>query len=82
MRTGFLLATSIAALGAIAYIQLPAEARGPGSGYTATMAPPAKAKPRTKRTRVMGFRAPAKGPGRCGTYMYWKGGKCNDARAK
>lgn len=23
----------------------------------------------------------AKGPGSCGTYMYWKAGKCNDARA-
>jgi len=35
------------------------------------------------RGRVAGFRAPtAKGPGMCGTYMYWKGGKCNDARLK
>lgn len=24
----------------------------------------------------------ATGPGLCGTYLYWKNGKCNDARAK
>ena len=24
----------------------------------------------------------AAGPGMCGTYLYWKDGKCNDARAK
>jgi hypothetical protein len=24
----------------------------------------------------------AAGPGLCGTYLYWKNGKCNDARAK
>ena len=24
----------------------------------------------------------AKGPGMCGTYLYWKDGKCNDARSK
>ena len=24
----------------------------------------------------------ATGPGMCGTYLYWKDGKCNDARAK
>jgi hypothetical protein len=24
----------------------------------------------------------ATGPGMCGTYLYWKNGKCNDARAK
>jgi hypothetical protein len=27
-------------------------------------------------------RAGSKGAGRCGTYMYYKGGKCMDARAK
>jgi hypothetical protein len=27
-------------------------------------------------------RAGSKGPGRCGAYMYYKGGKCMDARAK
>ena len=26
--------------------------------------------------------AAAAGPGMCGTYLYWKDGKCNDARAK
>jgi hypothetical protein len=26
-------------------------------------------------------RSAAKGPGRCGTHMYWKGGKCHDARS-
>jgi hypothetical protein len=24
----------------------------------------------------------ATGPGTCGTYLYWKDGKCNDARSK
>ena len=26
--------------------------------------------------------AAKKGPGMCGTFMYWKGGKCEDARLK
>ena len=27
-------------------------------------------------------KAAAAGPGMCGAYLYWKNGKCNDARAK
>jgi hypothetical protein len=48
---------------------------------TAKAAMPAKA----TKTAVKGMtmRAPAKkGPGMCGTYMYWKTGKCLDARDK
>ena len=52
---------------------------------------PAKASPR--RTAAAPKRKPAargflprtagkKGPGQCGTFMYWKGGKCVDARDK
>jgi len=48
----------------------------------------AKAAPRKtaaaprKKTAARGFLPgkAAKGAGRCGTYMYWKGGKCVDAR--
>jgi hypothetical protein len=42
----------------------------------------AKAAPK-KKTGAKGYlpRAAAKGPGRCGTGMYWKAGKCVDARA-
>ena len=46
-----------------------------------------------KATVVKGFKAPpamkakatkvaAKGPGSCGTFKYWKGGSCLDARDK
>jgi hypothetical protein len=50
----------------------------------------AKAAPRRtaaapkKKTAAKGFlpgKTAKKGPGQCGTYMYWKGGKCVDARA-
>jgi hypothetical protein len=56
-------------------------------------APPpkaAKAAPRKaiaapkKKMAARGFlpsKAGKKGPGQCGKYMYWKGGKCIDARA-
>ena len=40
---------------------------------------------KTAKTAVKGLTmrtAAAKGPGMCGTYMYWKGGKCLDAREK
>lgn len=42
----------------------------------AAAAPKKKAAARGYLPRSAG----AKGPGRCGTYMYWKGGKCVDAR--
>jgi hypothetical protein len=34
------------------------------------------------RPAKMYHQAKAKQPGGCGTYMYWKKGKCNDARNK
>jgi hypothetical protein len=49
-------------------------ARTPGRRARAARAP-----------RVAGFaqtRSGAKQPGGCGTYMYWKGGTCVDARNK
>lgn len=41
-------------------------------------AAPKKSKPKAKK----GKRAKSKGPGRCGTGMYWKKGKCEDASKK
>jgi hypothetical protein len=45
--------------------------RAPRSGKSA-------AQRRGPQARV----ASAKVPGGCGTYMYWKNGRCNDARNK
>jgi hypothetical protein len=51
----------------------------------AKKAPPRRAATAPKKkAAARGFlpsKAGAKGPGRCGTYMFWKGGKCVDARA-
>jgi hypothetical protein len=35
-----------------------------------------------RRAVRMGSMTSAKRPGGCGTFMYWKDGKCNDARNK
>lgn len=35
-----------------------------------------------KKAKKKGKKAKSKGPGRCGTYMYYKKGKCVDARSK
>ena len=40
----------------------------------------AKSKPAVKAKTMKA--SAKKGPGLCGTYMYWKGGKCMDARLK
>ena len=42
------------------------------------------AKPAKSLTVVKGMtmKAPARKAGSCGEFMYWKGGKCLDARAK
>ena len=41
-----------------------------------------KAGKRKMGKRKRGRRAASKGPGRCGTNMYYKKGKCMDARSK
>jgi uncharacterized protein (DUF2147 family) len=55
-----------------------------GAGKAAKAAKSAMPAKGTK-TAVKGMTMKAvakKGPGMCGTYMYWKGGKCMDARDK
>ena len=54
-----------------------------GAGKAAKAAMPAKAAKAKTAVKGMTMKAAAKkGPGMCGTYMYWKGGKCMDARLK
>jgi hypothetical protein len=51
-------------------------------GAKSSTAKPKAAAPK-KKAPARGFlprKAGAKGPGGCGTFMYWKGGKCVDAR--
>jgi hypothetical protein len=91
MRTSYLLAASIAALFALASVDRSAQAQGePGAKSSTAKPKAAKAAPRRtaaapkKKAAAKGYlprTAGAKGPGRCGTMMYWKGGKCVDARA-
>lgn len=88
MRKSLLLAASMASIFALASVDRSAVAQGqPGAATAKPKA--AKASPRRaaaapkKKTAARGFlprKAGAKGPGQCGTFMYWKGGKCVDAR--
>ena len=41
-----------------------------------------KAKKAKKGKKTKKAKGKKKGPGQCGAYMYYKGGKCMDARAK
>jgi hypothetical protein len=82
MRTSILLAAATATTLVLASIGPSAVAQGMGGGPMMSSPPPAaKAVPK-KKSPARGYlpRAGAKGPGRCGTHMYWKAGKCHDAR--
>jgi len=50
--------------------------------YTVKAKKAAKKKAPAKAKAKKGKRAKSKGPGRCGTGMYWKKGKCEDASKK
>jgi hypothetical protein len=91
MRTSLLLAASIAAVFTLASVPQSADAQGepgmksPAAKSTAGKATPRRsaAAPKKKAAAGRGFlprAAGAKGPGRCGTYMYWKDGRCVDTR--
>ncbi len=94
MRTSILLAAAAATALVLASVGPSAVAQGMGGTTMSSKkaAPKAakKAAPRKaaaaprKKTAARGFlpgKAAKKGPGQCGTYMFWKGGKCVDARA-
>jgi len=93
MRKSLMLAASIATLFVLANVNRPAVAQDQPGAATSTAKPKAAkkaakaaprraaAKARTKKAAAKGYLPRgAKGPGRCGTFMYWKGGKCVDAR--
>jgi len=96
MRIRKTLITALAMAIAIAFSPLPelqaATLLGPGSQPgsdnltdTVKMKKKAKkAKKKKKGKKSRGKRAKSKGPGKCGTYMYWskKKRKCEDARNK
>lgn len=96
MRTSLLLAASIASMFTLASIDRSADAqmlmqtqmqpgaKSPTAKPKAARPAPRRAAAPKKKTAARGFlprKAGAKGPGQCGTYMYWKGGKCVDARS-
>jgi hypothetical protein len=94
MRTSFLLAASIAGVFALAGIDRSAEAQMLMETQPSAKSPTAKPKAAKtgqrrsaaapkRKTAGRGFlpRAGGKGPGQCGPMMYWKGGRCVDARA-
>ena len=68
MRTSFLLAASIAGVLTLASIDRSAEAQMQTPMQPGAKSPTAKPKG-------------GKGPGQCGPMMYWKGGRCVDARS-
>jgi hypothetical protein len=86
MRTTILLAAATAATFVFASVGPPAVAQGMGGPMMSPPPPQATKAPR-KGTAARGYLPRSaggkgiKGPGRCGTNMYWKAGKCVDARA-
>ena len=89
MRSSLVM-LSAAALFAITLSPVPeADARGARSAKTPAERADAgprrksgKAKRGVRRGRAPARMASAKSPGSCGTFMYWKDGRCNDARNK
>ena len=59
-----------------------ADARGTGKAARARTDAAMTAKTGRRAGRRARVRVAAKRPGSCGTYMYWKGGSCQDARNK
>ena len=94
MHKSILIAASLATVLVLATAHRAVEAQSePGPASSAAKPKAAKTKaPRTattrgKRTATKGTKSAArgylpgrKGPGQCGTYMFWKGGKCVDTR--
>jgi hypothetical protein len=86
MRISIPLAAAVAAIVVLASVSPSAEAQsmsGPMMGPMMYYSPSKAAKAPPRRPAARGSLARAagrKGPGSCGTYMYWKGGKCLDAR--
>ncbi len=89
MRMSIPLAAAIGAVVVLASASPSAEAQsgsmsGPMMGPMMYSAPPKGAKAPPPRAAAKGYlprTAGRKGPGGCGTYLYWKGGKCHDARS-
>jgi hypothetical protein len=86
-----ILLAGLAVAIAVAFSPLPelqaATLVGPGSRpETTNLVHTAKMKKKGGKKRMhkhkKGKRAGSKGPGRCGMNMYWKKGKCMDARKK
>jgi hypothetical protein len=82
-----LLVLSAAALAAVILSPLPsADARGARSAkYDASRYQAGPRRTSRKARRAVSAQpriASAKRPGSCGTFMYWKDGRCNDARNK
>jgi hypothetical protein len=89
MRVRKTLIASLTLAIAVAFSPLPelqaAALVGPGSQpETTSLVQSAKMKKKKpgKKKGKKGKRAASKGPGRCGTNMYFKKGKCMDARSK
>ena len=84
MRTGLLMLSAAALCVTFFYTPPPAEARGARSKEGAHRTYVGRVKSGMARRRVVPARVirSAKRPGSCGTFMYWKDGKCNDARNK
>ena len=83
MRISFLLAASTAGILALAGIERSAMAQmQPMSPMAEPKAPKATGAPKRKPagSGYLPRKGGGKGPGQCGTYMYWKGGKCVDSR--
>jgi len=79
MRKSMLLAAAAAT--ALVLAGAGPSALAQGGPMMSPTAPPKAAKAPRKAGKARGYLPrSAKGPGRCGTHMYWKAGKCHDAR--
>ena len=80
MRSLLIAAAGAAAFGVL-LSAIPEDADARGSGKSARAQGDAAMTARTGKRRPVRVAAAGK-MGGCGTYMYWKGGRCEDARNK
>lgn len=81
MRIMKILIVALAALFAVSTVQAATFVKPAGTPGVESMVELTKGK-KAKKGKAKKKAGKKKGAGQCGAYMYYKGGKCMDARAK
>lgn len=86
MRIVKILIVALATLFAVSTVQAATFVKPAGTPGIESMVELTKGKKKAKKAKkskkAKKAKGKKKGPGQCGAYMYYKGGKCADARAK